>query len=161
MDSVTPCVLLSTQTLTTLVSAATLTHPECGWVRGEIKWTQQDICSIYLTNYVSGNVPPVPLISIWEVDREDGGSDGRRALEKRDEASFRASLVAASNFLLPLPITLLAAASLRCMNKWQSCAVIKYDTFISMDVCCSSLCHCLNHTKAFQAQANAEICFSL
>lgn len=41
---------------------------------------------------------------------------------------------------LPPAIPLLATASLRCRNKWQSCTVINCDTFISMNVCFSSPC---------------------
>ncbi len=106
--------------------------------------SQQDICFIYLTNYLSGNVPPVPLIGSQELDRDDGDRDGRWVKEKQEEeVGLRASLVPVLIFLLLCPLfsLLWAAASLRCMNKWQSCKVINCDTFISMNVCFSSLCH--------------------
>ena len=45
--------------------------------RKEKNNSQHDICFIYLTNYLSGNVPPVPLIGSQELDREDGDRERR------------------------------------------------------------------------------------
>lgn len=79
--------------------------------------------------------------------RPGGGRGGRRqgwtASEgetEEEESGLRASTVPVLIWIFPPPpLHLLAAASLRCMKKWQSCGVINCDTFISLSVSFSSL----------------------
>lgn len=78
--------------------------------------SQQDICFIYLTNYLSGNVLTVPLIGSQEVDREDSDRDRCWMKEKQEkEVGLRASPVP----VLILPLLLIPLFSSELHLPWS------------------------------------------